>query len=217
MSHFSFQIQWSSTSDKCQPKGLCGLNGYCILTNQQTACNCLPGFEYIDQNHKSKGCQRNFTADACGNKTEHANYNMYTLESTIWEGTPFSNLSTITKEDYRNNCSGDCNYEAALFKDGECTKQMLPVIYGRRDVDDSTTAFVKVGSGSPVSRNDTQVDKECDKKELRKDILIICVSLAACALIILAITSVLIYRHRVWTHRKLSSQGDVELTKDITL
>ncbi|KAK9949909.1 hypothetical protein M0R45_005419 [Rubus argutus] len=55
----------------------------------------------------------------------------------------------FTKKDCSKACSEDCNCEAAVFVDGSCRKQRLPLRYGRRMLTDSKTAFIKVGMSKP--------------------------------------------------------------------
>ncbi|KAF8404406.1 hypothetical protein HHK36_009291 [Tetracentron sinense] len=220
----SWSIKSSSPNDACVPKGICGVNGYCTLINEKSACNCLPGFDFIDQGQQSLGCRRNFSEDGCKNKNEKIKYAIYTLESTIWEDDAYSILSYTTKEDCREACLGDCNCEAVLFKDTECRKQKLPVRYGRTQSSDSTTAFVKVGitiaggSGNytPAATTTRVVARE-SKKEPRMNFLIISVAFATCAFIVLTISGVLINRRRVWAYKNLSDQGNVGLTEDVSL
>ncbi|KAJ4952412.1 hypothetical protein NE237_029244 [Protea cynaroides] len=174
----NWSIQWSSSNDKCDPKGICGLNSYCTLNDEQSVCSCLPGFDFIEQDDLSMGCQKNFTSGSCQSQKILTTFTMYPLENTIWENNPYSIFNT-TKEYCQEACLGDCNCEAALFIDGQCRKQKLPMRYGRRKLDDSTIAFVKVG---------TRI-----------------------------ITCILIYRHRVWTYKKISNQRSMGLTEDIFL
>ncbi|KAM3290288.1 hypothetical protein P3S67_018577 [Capsicum chacoense] len=56
---------WSSTYDRCTPKGLCGLNGFCVNLDDQVQCSCLPGFDSVMPGNWSAGCERNFTAETC--------------------------------------------------------------------------------------------------------------------------------------------------------
>lgn len=180
-----WEIKWWSSNNECEPLGLCGLNGYCTLIDQHSSCNCLPGFDFIDKNQQTLGCEKNYSTETCSNKKEHTSYTMSRLENIVWDDDPVSNLSVPTKEDCENNCLADCDCQVALFENTECKKQKLPAKYVRRNLNRySTMAFVKVGMGTI-------------QKEQSNNILIICVSSVACALIVLAITSVLIYRHRV--------------------
>ncbi|XP_020533032.1 G-type lectin S-receptor-like serine/threonine-protein kinase At5g24080 [Jatropha curcas] len=43
-------MEWESSSNKCDPTGLCGSNAYCIVVDQVRKCVCPPGFDFIDQN-----------------------------------------------------------------------------------------------------------------------------------------------------------------------
>ena len=54
-------FNWSSSDNKCDPKGLCGLNGFCNTIDRESNCLCLPGFARVHQGNWSSGCERNFT------------------------------------------------------------------------------------------------------------------------------------------------------------
>ncbi|XP_043721537.1 G-type lectin S-receptor-like serine/threonine-protein kinase LECRK3 [Telopea speciosissima] len=203
-----WSIEWSSSSDKCVVKGRCGLNGYCTIMDQQSVCRCPPGFDFIDQVQQDMGCQKNSTSGDCQNQEVPIKYTMYKFENTIWEDNPYA-IFNATNQDCMEACLGDCNCEVALFQDGKCKKQRLPMRYGRRKLDNSTTAFVKVGIGSTK-------DIKYETKT-RRGILITSVLLIGCAIIVLVLTGILIYRHRVWTYRKISKEGSMGLTEDYFL
>ncbi|GKD13559.1 G-type lectin S-receptor-like serine/threonine-protein kinase LECRK3, partial [Tanacetum coccineum] len=63
-------IIYQSSTDKCAGKGLCGLNGYCMVINNTARCQCLPGFEFVNTELWSLGCERNYTLESC--KTQDA-------------------------------------------------------------------------------------------------------------------------------------------------
>ncbi|KAF3960111.1 hypothetical protein CMV_015153 [Castanea mollissima] len=75
----TWSVTWSQPDDKCAPKGLCGLNAYCVKTNQSFGCNCLPGFALMNQSEMSSGCERNFTAESC---KASMTYNMEAVNNT---------------------------------------------------------------------------------------------------------------------------------------
>ena len=207
-----WSVEWSSSIDKCDPKGLCGLNSYCSLMDQEPVCTCLPGFDFVDKSQKSWGCERNFVAEACKNNDGSIEYSIESLQSVMWEDDSYLVISSRTEENCIEACLEDCNCEAALFKNSECRKQKLPSRFGRRSLSDETTAFVKVGTSTATRR----APKE-SKKEWRKDILIISCSLLALACIVLAISGLLIYRNRGCTLKKVSKQGNLRLTEGATL
>ena len=193
--------EWSPTSNRCDPIGLCGPNSYCTLLDQEPVCTCPPGFGFIDQEHKILGCKRNFSTDGCISKNRDT-FSLRELERIAWEGNAYSNI-TSSKADCREDCLMDCNCDVVLFKDQLCRKQMLPLRYGRiRDGDQGGTTIIKVG---------------VIKKERKKHLPIILfgsVTILVFALIVLAITSILIYRYRAWKNKNIENDGLIE---DVTL
>uniref|UniRef100_A0A2N9F2N8 Receptor-like serine/threonine-protein kinase n=1 Tax=Fagus sylvatica TaxID=28930 RepID=A0A2N9F2N8_FAGSY len=197
-------VLWASTDDECDPKGICGLNGFCVTSNQDFDCICLLGFAFVNQSKKTSGCERNFTAESC--EVGSLRYTMEAVPNTTWENANFSILLLPTKEDCIAACLGDYNCEAVLFKNGECNKQRLPLRFGRRSQSESNVALIKVGMYYKAMSS---------KKKLRVDILIICVSLVAFAFIVLAISGIAIYRNRVWAYKSISNHGNIVLGEDI--
>ncbi|KAF2296568.1 hypothetical protein GH714_000262 [Hevea brasiliensis] len=144
----NWSIEWSVPNDRCDPKGVCGINAYCILLDEEPVCNCPQGFVYIDQKQKNMGCNRNFLVENCLFNNENTKYTIYELENIVWEDNAYSVLSSAAKEDCNRACLMDCNCEAALFQDQMCKKQKLPLRFGKRDLDGvSTVALMKVGDG----------------------------------------------------------------------
>ncbi|GJX34286.1 G-type lectin S-receptor-like serine/threonine-protein kinase LECRK3 [Tanacetum coccineum] len=41
-------VIWASPNNKCAGKGLCGINGYCTVMNDNARCRCLPGFDFVN-------------------------------------------------------------------------------------------------------------------------------------------------------------------------
>ncbi|XP_043698453.1 G-type lectin S-receptor-like serine/threonine-protein kinase LECRK3 [Telopea speciosissima] len=220
----SWSINWASSTNNCDPKGVCGLNGYCTLMDQRAVCKCIPGFNFIDQNRQSLGChQAKLEADqGCGNGKRSSN-SISILENTVWEDDQFSVLSSQTEAECKDACLADGNCEAATFKDQECRKQKLPLRYGRRVVDTSTTTtltFVKVFSCSPTNST-TPTDHELGMKESKnrasKGILIITLAFSACTFMVFAFSGFLVYQYRVWAYTKISDQAKLGLVEEIGL
>ncbi|GFY91268.1 receptor-like protein kinase 1 [Actinidia rufa] len=211
----NWSTKWRSTGDKCDPKGLCGVNAFCVQMDTEVDCRCLPGFEFANHGKLASGCQRNLVADSCNNTNGVVKFTMSALENTIWEDTSYFVLELSTKEDCEDNCLQDCNCEAVLFEDGRCKKQKLPLRYGRRLQTDSQFAFIKIGNlNGPITK---ALPFDPPKKEVRVEILIIGVSLVGFAFLLLALSGVLIYRNRVWTYRKIVAKGNVEFDEDVAL
>lgn len=206
-----WSIEWLSSSNNCDPIGLCGLNAYCTLMDQEATCVCSPGFAFIDEGQKDLGCHRNFRPDGCKSKNGETFY-LNELEGLTWEDNPYSTLAS-TKIACREDCLKDCYCEAALFKDQQCRKQKLPLRFGRRQQVELGTTLIKVGVASSET---TQVSTRI-KKHMQKDVLIGSSAILAFALIVLAITAILIHRHRVWEYGKTNKYGNDELIEDVAL
>nr|POE96345.1 g-type lectin s-receptor-like serine/threonine-protein kinase lecrk1 [Quercus suber] len=111
----NLSVLWSSTNDMCLPKGLCGLNAFCVINDQQANCKCLPGFAAINQGDQSSGCERNFSVESCKSKDGGLKYTMEEVLNTEWDENYFSHLSSISKKDCKAACLEDCNCEVAMF------------------------------------------------------------------------------------------------------
>ncbi|XP_042481868.1 G-type lectin S-receptor-like serine/threonine-protein kinase LECRK3 [Macadamia integrifolia] len=133
----NWSVMWESSTDKCTPKGICGLNSYCSLMDQQAICNCIPGFDFIDESQQSLGCLQKLNAEDCGNEI------MSTLEKTEWKDDQYTILSTPTEGECKEACLADSDCEAALFVDQSCRLQKLPLRYGIRKLSTSTLTFIK--------------------------------------------------------------------------
>ncbi|KAH0714500.1 hypothetical protein KY284_007405 [Solanum tuberosum] len=212
----SVTMIWASTYDGCDPKGLCGLNGFCT-NDAQAKCMCLPGFYFVMPGNSSAGCEKNFTAETCRLKENTSKYyDMRIVENTVWEDNPYVVLGGTTKEDCEQACLQDCNCEAALFKDRECRKQRLPLRYGRKYLGNFNLTLVKVGIN--VLDNKELPDQKIEEtkgKKLRIDILIASITLAVFALLVLGISGFLIHRTHVWTYRKPQENRSVQLSEDV--
>ncbi|KAL8110608.1 wall-associated receptor kinase 2-like [Apium graveolens] len=139
----SSSVVWNAPTNRCDPKGLCGSNAYCTLTNDGGAkCECPFGFNYISLDNRND-CERNYTVDSCNNKDETIQYNMTQLQHTWWENDPDSVDQVKNKSECEAACLEDCKCEAALFKDGDCKKVSLPLRYGKYSLNDSTIAYIK--------------------------------------------------------------------------
>uniref|UniRef100_A0A2N9I2W6 Receptor-like serine/threonine-protein kinase n=1 Tax=Fagus sylvatica TaxID=28930 RepID=A0A2N9I2W6_FAGSY len=208
-----WSITWSVKNDnidRCEPKGLCGVNAFCVIYDEDYNCSCLPGFTYIDNSIRTYGCERISAIEGC--REESIAYTMEAESNTIWENNTYSfPLFSSTEEECKNACLEDCNCEAAFFKDSACEKQRLPLRFGRRKPEDTNIALIKVRTSTPTT--DGIVPKET-KKEVRLDILIISVSLVAFAIIVLAISGIVIYKSCVFGYRNTSNNGNIVLSDD---
>ncbi|KAL3728915.1 hypothetical protein ACJRO7_033493 [Eucalyptus globulus] len=141
-----WSVKWDVPTDRCSPKGLCGLNGFCVNVGQDYECQCLPGFVSVEDGNRTAGCERNFTAESCKNPT--VSNNMQPVPNTTWEDDTYSALTSLTKDECLEACRQDCNCEAVAYNVSQsCYKWKLPLRFGRRvpDGNSNPQLYVKVG------------------------------------------------------------------------
>ncbi|KAF7129618.1 hypothetical protein RHSIM_Rhsim10G0139800 [Rhododendron simsii] len=111
----NWSVMWYSSADKCAPKGLCGLNGYCVQNDTKADCRCFPGFDFINPEIWSLGCERNFAAVSCNNTNggSSAGFAMMREENMLWEDQNYKETESTNKEDCEQSCFEDCNCEVA--------------------------------------------------------------------------------------------------------
>ncbi|XP_058188057.1 G-type lectin S-receptor-like serine/threonine-protein kinase LECRK3 [Rhododendron vialii] len=210
----NWSVMWTSSEDKCDPIGLCGLNGYCITNDTEAHCRCLPGFNSVNPEIWSLGCKMNFTTASCNNTNGgSAGFAMMREGNMLWEDQNYKQTEVTNKEDCEQSCFEDCNCIVALYsEDKKCKKLRLPLRYGRRSLSTSQVAFIK------VAKELLPLPPKRTKKELRLEtVLIIGASLVTFAIMVLTISGFLIYRNRVWVYKKISEKGYIEFTGDIVL
>ncbi|KAJ9554112.1 hypothetical protein OSB04_018157 [Centaurea solstitialis] len=208
-------IIWASSANKCAGKGLCGRNGYCVITNDVAGCECLPGFEFVDPKSWSLGCKRNYsTVDSCKVRDGvNTLFQMATLNNIAeWEDATYLIPEASTQEACSFACLNDCICEVAVFTGQECKLQKLPLRYIKVKDGEPNVGLIKV---DPTTNYNPSIHI---KKEQRPKILVTGVSLISFALlIILLFSGVAVYRaYKVWTSRKISENvNNVQLFDDI--
>ncbi|KAB1206753.1 G-type lectin S-receptor-like serine/threonine-protein kinase RLK1 [Morella rubra] len=173
----NWSVTWSQPDDRCAPKGLCGLNGFCVISDQTYSCKCLPGFAPVNESSWTSGCEMSFTAESCESNEAETGYTTTAVPSTVWENDNYSMLSSSSEEECHVACLADCNCEAALFKDGNCNKQRLPLRFGRRQTSDSTIALIKeiltwnerMGIARDIARGILYLHEECEQQIIHCD------------------------------------------------
>ncbi|KAL3528002.1 hypothetical protein ACH5RR_012658 [Cinchona calisaya] len=208
----NWSVLYLNPKNKCDPKGICGLNAFCINQDTEIQCICLPGFDFISRDNMSSGCERNFTIQGCKSPKESLNFTIAPLDNTVWENAAYDTVKTSIREECEQVCLNDCNCEAALYKDGECRKQRLPLKYGKRSLGDTDSALVKVGRLGSFTEGGLSFPP---KKELRLDILIVSIALLAFSLVIFAVSGVLIHIKLLRDNKNISSHKNAELINNV--
>uniref|UniRef100_A0A0E0JU10 Receptor-like serine/threonine-protein kinase n=1 Tax=Oryza punctata TaxID=4537 RepID=A0A0E0JU10_ORYPU len=144
-------VEWIGPSDRCHVKGACGFNSYCVLDRDaQPSCLCPPGFDLMDAGDAAGGCTASSGAGECtvGQRADPG-LSMATMQNVSWADTPYGVLAAGTSAaDCQAACISDCFCAAALLdtNDGTCTKQQLPLRYGREG--GGYTLFMKTGGAA---------------------------------------------------------------------
>ncbi|KAJ0041471.1 hypothetical protein Pint_27168 [Pistacia integerrima] len=159
---------------KCSPKGLCGPNEYCVQNDQEIRCQCLPGYASIKEGSQASGCQNIFSPESCNSTDGNIKYNIETVANISWEDSEYSNLKSQSKDECEQACLKDCSCEAAMFKDGKCTKQKLPMRYGHQQKGNSNIILIKVVNLTSAFALKGGAANKGSKKEHQTDILIEC-------------------------------------------
>ncbi|KAM0855624.1 hypothetical protein ACQ4PT_049647 [Festuca glaucescens] len=143
------KVEWQVPGDRCFVKGVCGPNSFCQLTvTGETSCSCLPGFEFLTTNQSTLGCWRTSPISGCvrnNNSSDEEARMMATMvevKNTSWPENPYAVLPSSIEE-CKLLCLSDCACEISMFSDSYCSKQMVPIMYGRIS-GSNTTLFVKV-------------------------------------------------------------------------
>jgi hypothetical protein len=184
-------VEWIGPSDRCHVKGACGFNSYCVLDRDaQPSCLCPPGFDLIDAGDAAGGCTASSGAGECtaGQRADPGS-SMATMQNVSWADTPCGVLAAGTSAaDCQAACMSDCFCVAALLdtNDGTCTKQQLPLRYGRAG--GGYTMFVKTGgAASPALGGGGGGNHHHHRLRRASTVALVCVGLltfvALCALL----------------------------------
>ncbi|KAK3419198.1 hypothetical protein EUGRSUZ_H04927, partial [Eucalyptus grandis] len=195
--------EWSSSNDKCSPGGICGINMFCVMVDQNAECECLPGFVPVNKGDWRSGCKRKFTAQTCEETNPLPGYNIESVNNTVWENTTYDSLTSLTEKECQEACLRDCNCEAVIYKDGNCGKQRLPLKYGRRNLHELSTLYIKVGETGL-------------KRSSGREIPISIASSVAFALVTLAVSGFIVSKYRARVHVTFSEEGNTRIVENVS-
>jgi hypothetical protein len=206
-----WRIDWSSLQSKCGAKGICGYNEYCAEIDDVATCMCFPGFDKTNEEEKF-GCKRNVSWST--NNCSQVN-TVQELGNMIWLDNTYNVLENVDIDTCRSECTEDCNCEAAIYKDRQCRKQLLPLLFGRVKLpnDDQGIALVKVGSANFQTNTILGAKKDGKKGQV---VLVLGLTLLGAAVLVLVISGVLICKFSARRYKHVSS-GDDGMDDDIML
>ncbi|KAL6841553.1 hypothetical protein ACP4OV_028696 [Aristida adscensionis] len=204
------QVKWLKPSnDRCSVKGVCGPNSFCqVNSNGETSCSCLPGFGWLTVNQSMQGCWR-LQNDVCtGNSYSDGTRpvaSMVEVKNTSWSDISYAvPPQTTTIEACKALCLSDCACEVAMFN-SYCSKQMLPMRYGRIFPGSNITLFVKIYTDEPkgVVRKTRSAGSVA--------MLISGAALAVFSLVVLSASILLCKKRLTWRYTRAQQQQDSEL------
>ncbi|MQM08135.1 hypothetical protein Taro_040990 [Colocasia esculenta] len=186
------KIEWSPIVNKCQVSGICGLNSYCRDTDgAEIRCLCPKGFGYIDSQRTSLGCERIFDGEGCHSG---AAFKMERMDNIYWTVQPYAILSDqVNPDQCMAACLEDCFCDAALFDNGRCNKQTMPLRNGRRN--ENRIAFIKVKTADGVNASDVPSTTEEPKRQRRVAMdlfIVVCVAFIVCSAALCAFSGFLV-------------------------
>ncbi|KAL5560333.1 hypothetical protein UlMin_036544 [Ulmus minor] len=210
----SWMILWTSTTNRCDPIGLCGLNSYCVLIEQEPRCTCPPGFDFLDQSQKNLGCKRNTSFNGCTTK-DGIEVSVAEINGVRWADNSYSPVLFMNETACKEECLRDCNCEFALFRNDRCRKQMFPLRFSRNRRSDVVRTIIKVHNGSSGATT-TKVSKERNGK-VRTGIFISILGVSGFGLLLLVIFGFVIYIYRRRDYNRISNLSIDGLLEDVTL
>ncbi|KAF0900486.1 hypothetical protein E2562_032093 [Oryza meyeriana var. granulata] len=208
------KIEWlvPSSNNRCSVKGVCGPNSFCQVTaSGETSCSCLPGFEFSSANQTSQGCWRVWTGSCTGNSSNGdigPIATMVMVKNTSWSDLSYNvPPQTTTIEQCKAICLSDCACEIAMF-DTYCSKQMLPMRYGKIVPSSNITLFVKVYSYEPKG------SMRRTRSATSAAILISGSALAIFSLLVLSVSVLLCKRHQFLRYTRAPQHHDAEFDEE---
>ncbi|GJY51034.1 G-type lectin S-receptor-like serine/threonine-protein kinase LECRK3 [Tanacetum coccineum] len=188
-------VIWSSSNNKCRGKGLCGVNGYCVVMNDAAQCQCISGFEFVNPKLWSLGCRKMYTRKRCTVLDRGTVFRMASLYNVRWDEATYEiPAASTTEEECSRSCLNDCNCEAALFTGEQCRLQRLPLRFMEVTESVSSVGLIKVYSSFLNNGSDQSTPSIHIKKVRRMEILIIGVSFISSSILLLLISGVLLHK-----------------------
>ncbi|XP_022979575.1 LOW QUALITY PROTEIN: G-type lectin S-receptor-like serine/threonine-protein kinase LECRK4 [Cucurbita maxima] len=172
---YGFQITkiWGAMIDPCLVNTVCGLNGLCISSDNDTVtCDCLPGFVHLDPTDAMKGCRPktvdNYRSEDYGKTFEIQVINDVDIGFPPAAG-QFSVLATtndVDVEGCKQAILGDRYAMAATLNGRTCLSKRTPLMNARNTSNTKgLRTLIKVPSGNSLMGLN---NKPKDKSKYRK-------------------------------------------------
>ncbi|GFY91198.1 protein kinase superfamily protein [Actinidia rufa] len=180
-------VGWKKPTNPCEVKGLCGLNSFCTLDDDQPSCRCLPGTNLIDPNRISLGCGRNSSREGCTDCKKSC------LEDCNCEAAQHVDSSCKKYSLPLKYVRRDLSSPTVLFKEGT------------RSIKSDTGTVPMLGPIVVKSKKAVML------------ILILTIGLLTSSCAALAISGLFVYKIRILRYRRLLEYGYLGLPEELTL
>ncbi|CAI9291401.1 unnamed protein product [Lactuca saligna] len=226
-------IVWKVPDPPCNVKNFCGFNSYCTMNDEQPYCVCLPGYDFVYPDLKSRGCERNLTKAMCKSGKENITYyNMVPEERLVCDDHPYVVFTPDNKEGCSDSCLEDCNCDAAFFSNGNCEKHKFPLRYVKRVDDDSTmpmmffktpnVSLYNVQANASINASSLEPTQRIEKvlttgKKTWVIILVMSVVFSIYSCFSLGLTGYFVFKFRLLKYKRLLETRSLGLAEDLIL
>jgi len=163
---------WRFVDDPCRVTTVCGLNGMCTSTHNETGtCRCIPGYIALDPTDVSKGCHPENVLNYCKDPSIGNNFNLVVIDDAEFEsdGSEMAQVQNVSVEGCKTAIMDDCYTSAASWVDSTCNKKRMPLLNARKSASSKgKTAFIKV----PMKMREPGLPKGTEKKKFRVRVLL---------------------------------------------
>ncbi|XP_044418744.1 G-type lectin S-receptor-like serine/threonine-protein kinase LECRK4 [Triticum aestivum] len=142
-------VAWSALTGRCLVHGVCGYKSYCVLDQDRPSCLCPHGFDFVNASNSALGCTVNSGDCKGGQQQDTVDFSVKFMSNMEWADIPYEVVGKATSAaDCMTACMADCLCVAVLqdADKGTCSKQQLPLRYGRRG--GRYTLFVKTAGAA---------------------------------------------------------------------
>jgi hypothetical protein len=163
---------WRFVDDPCLVTTVCGLNGMCTSTHNETGtCSCIPGYIALDPTDVSKGCHPENVLNYCKDPSIGNNFNLVVIDDAEFEsdGLEMAQVQNVSVEGCKTAIMDDCYTSAASWVDSTCNKKRMPLLNARKSASSKgKKAFIKV----PMKMREPGLQKGKEKKKFRVRVLL---------------------------------------------
>uniref|UniRef100_A0A803NHG2 non-specific serine/threonine protein kinase n=1 Tax=Cannabis sativa TaxID=3483 RepID=A0A803NHG2_CANSA len=179
----NWNIEWNSSNNRCDPTGVCGMNAYCVLEQNQQP-----------------------------NSDNRDKVSLEEFYEVLWEKNYYSIVPKNSRIACEQDCLKDCQCEIAVYTSNTCNKLRLPLRYAKPDQRNiNVVTMVKVLKQSSEATT-TWVTKGRSER-VRNRFLISSVVCIVFSFIFLLLSMFLCCRRNFHSHTRVYRESNREILK----